>query len=126
MKFRFVLRRLLVTVPMVLVVITLTWALIRLAPGNFYASERKLPPAIEKNIRAKYGLDQPWYVQYGRVMRNILSLDFGNSLKYETETVNEVLLRTVPVSAALGICAYLLALVVGTTLGTIAALRHNS
>lgn len=124
--FRFIVRRLLVTVPMVLIVITLTWALIRLAPGNFYASERKLPPAIEKNIKAKYGLDQPWYVQYGRVMSNILRLDFGNSLRYENETVNEVLKRTVPVSAAIGACAYLLALVVGITLGTIAALKQNS
>ena len=126
MKFRFVLRRMLVTVPMVLVVITLTWALIRLAPGNFYDSERKLPPAVEKNIRAKYGLDEPWYKQYGRVMRNILSLDFGQSLRYETETVNDVLRRTVPVSAAVGTCAYLLALLVGTTLGTVAALKQNS
>ncbi|MBV8860058.1 MAG: ABC transporter permease subunit [Acidobacteria bacterium] len=126
MKFRFILRRLLVTVPMVLVVITLTWALIRLAPGNFYASERKLPPAIEKNIRAKYGLDRPWYVQYGHVMRNILSLDFGNSLKYENETVNDILRRTLPVSAAVGTCAYLLALLVGTVLGTVAALKQNS
>jgi oligopeptide transport system permease protein len=124
--FRFIVRRLLVTVPMVLIVITLTWALIRLAPGNFYASERKLPPAIEKNIKAKYGLDQPWYVQYGRVMSNILRLDFGNSLRYENETVNEVLKRTVPVSAAIGACAYLLALVVGIALGTIAALKQNS
>jgi oligopeptide transport system permease protein len=126
MKFRFILRRLLVTLPMVLIVITLTWALIRLAPGNFYASERKLPAAVEKNIRTKYGLDQPWYVQYGRVMRNILSLDFGNSLKYETETVNDILRRTLPVSAAIGACAYLLALLVGTTLGTVAALKQNS
>jgi oligopeptide transport system permease protein len=124
--FRFIIRRLLVTVPMVLIVISLTWALIRLAPGNFYASERKLPPAIEKNIRAKYGLDQPWYTQYGRVMRNILRLDFGNSLKYENETVNDILRRTLPVSAAIGTCAYLLALLVGTTLGTIAALKQNS
>src|ERR1044072_1404615 len=124
--FRFIVRRLLVTLPMVLVVITLTWALIRLAPGNFYASERKLPPAVEKNIRTKYGLDQPWYVQYGRVMRNILSLDFGNSLKYETETINDILRRTLPVSAAIGVCAYLLALLVGITLGTVAALKQNS
>ena len=124
--FRFILRRLLVTVPMVLIVISLTWALIRLAPGNFYASERKLPPAIEKNIRAKYGLDQPWWVQYGRMMSNILRLDFGNSLKYENETVNDILRRTLPVSAAIGTCAYLLALLVGTTLGTIAALKQNS
>jgi oligopeptide transport system permease protein len=124
--FRFIVRRLLVTVPMVLVVITLTWALIRLAPGSFYEGERRLPPAVEKNIRAKYGLDEPWYKQYGRVMRNILSLDFGSSLRYETETVNDVLRRTLPVSAAVGTCAYLLALLVGTTLGTIAALKQNS
>jgi oligopeptide transport system permease protein len=124
--FRFIVRRLLVTVPMVLIVISLTWALIRLAPGNFYASERKLPAAIEKNIRAKYGLDDPWYVQYGKVMSNILRLDFGNSLRYENETVNEVLLRTVPVSAAIGACAYLLALLVGITMGTVAALKQNS
>src|SRR3712207_6338881 len=98
-RFHFILRRLLVTVPMVLVVVTLTWALIRLAPGSFYEGERKLPPAIEKNIRARYGLDKPWYVQYGKVMGNILRLDFGNSLRYENETVNEILRRTVPVSA---------------------------
>jgi oligopeptide transport system permease protein len=124
--FRFIVRRLLVTVPMVLIVITLTWALIRLAPGNFYASERKLPAAVEKNIRAKYGLDDPWYTQYKKVMLNILSLDFGHSLRYETETVNDVLRRTVPISAAIGSCAYLLALLVGTTMGTIAALKQNS
>jgi len=124
--FRFIVRRLIVTVPMVLVVVTLTWALIRLAPGSFYEGERKLPAAIEKNIRTRYGLDQPWYVQYGKVMSNILRLDFGNSLRYENETVNEILRRTVPVSAALGTCAYLLALVVGITLGTIAALKQNS
>jgi oligopeptide transport system permease protein len=124
--FRFIVRRMLVTVPMVLVVISLTWVLIRLAPGNFYEGERKLPASIEKNIRAKYGLDQPMYVQYGRVMGNILRLDFGNSLRYENETVNEILRRTVPVSAAIGLSAYLLALVVGITMGTLAALKQNS
>jgi oligopeptide transport system permease protein len=124
--FRFIVRRLIVTVPMVLIVISLTWGLIRLAPGNFYEGEKKLPASIEKNIRAKYGLDQPMYVQYGRVMGNILRLDFGNSLRYENETVNDILRRTVPVSAAIGTLAYLLALVVGVTFGTLAALRQNS
>lgn len=124
--FRFIVRRLIVTVPMVLIVVTLTWALIRLAPGSFYQGERPLPPAIEQNIRAKYGLDKPWYVQYGKVMGNILRLDFGNSLRYDNETVNDILRRTVPVSAALGTLAYLLALVVGITLGTLAALKQNS
>ena len=65
---RFIIRRLLVTIPMVLVVLSLTWGLIRLAPGNFYSGERALPPAIEQNIRAKYGLDRPWYVQYGKMI----------------------------------------------------------
>ena len=63
---RFIVRRLLVILPMVLVVVSVTWGLIRLAPGNFYTGEKPLPPAIEKNIRERYGLDKPWYVQYGK------------------------------------------------------------
>jgi oligopeptide transport system permease protein len=123
---RFVIRRLLVTVPLVLVVMTLTWALIRMAPGNFYSGERALPAAVEQNIRAKYGLDSPWYVQYGLMLGNVLRGDFGTSLQYEGRTVNEILGRTIPVSAAVGILAYLLALGVGVTAGTLAAVKQNS
>jgi oligopeptide transport system permease protein len=123
---RFIVRRMLVTVPMVLVVVTLTWGLIRLAPGNFYSGEKKLPPAVEKNLREKYGLNQPWYVQYGHVIWNTVRLDFGTSLKYEGQTVNSILARTVPVSATLGLLAYLLALAVGLMTGVVAALKQNS
>jgi len=123
---RFILRRLLVIVPMLLVVVSLTWALIRLAPGNFYSGEKKLPAAIERNIREKYGLDKPWYVQYGRMLSNTVRGDFGESLKYPGTTVNAILAATLPVSATLGVLAYLLALVVGITAGTLAALRQNS
>ena len=124
---RFIIRRLLVTIPTVLVVITLTWGLIRLAPGNFYSGEKRLPPAIEKNIREKYGLDKPWYQQYGKTMWAILRHgDFGTSLKYEGQSVNTIIARSLPVSAAIGILAYLLALVVGITAGSIAALKQNS
>ena len=123
---RFIVRRLLVTIPMILVVVTLTWGLIRLAPGNFYASERGLPAAVEQNIRAKYGLDRPWYEQYGRVMAATLRGDMGTSLSYDGQPVNEILRRTIPVSAGLGLLAYLLALSVGVTTGTLAALRQNS
>jgi oligopeptide transport system permease protein len=123
---RFVLRRVLVTVPMVLVVVSLTWALIRLAPGNFYSGERPLPAAIERNLREKYGLDRPWYVQYGRVLANTLRGDFGTSLRYAGQPVNEILAGAVPVSATLGAAAYLLALAVGVGAGTLAALRQNS
>src|SRR6478609_6265233 len=123
---RFIIRRLFVSVPMLLVVVSLTWGLIRLAPGNFYSGEKRLPPAIEKNIREKYGLDKPWYVQYGRMLSNTVRGDFGESLKYPGTTVNAILAATLPVSATLGVLAYLLALVVGITAGTLAALRQNS
>lgn len=124
---RFIIRRLLITIPTILVVITITWALIRLAPGNFYTGEKPLPPAIEQNIREKYGIDKPWYQQYGRTMWSIVRhLDFGTSLKYEGQSVNAIIARSLPVSAAVGILAYLLALVVGTFVGSIAALKQNS
>jgi oligopeptide transport system permease protein len=123
---RFIIRRLIITVPMVIIVVSLTWGLIRLAPGNFYTGEKRIPPAIEKNLREKYGLDKPWYVQYGRMVKNTLMLDFGTSLKYEGQSVNSILARSLPVSATLGILAYLLALCVGVTAGTLAALKQNS
>jgi ABC-type dipeptide/oligopeptide/nickel transport system permease component len=123
---KFIIRRLLVIFPMVLLVITLTWALIRLAPGNFYSQPKALPAAVEKNIRAKYGLDKPWYVQYGKTMWQILGGDFGFSRQYPEQTVNEILARSLPVSATIGLVAYLIALVTGLFFGTLAALKQNS
>jgi oligopeptide transport system permease protein len=123
---RFILRRLLTTVPIVLVVVSVTWGLIRMAPGSFYEGERRLPPAIVKNIQEKYGLDRPWYVQYGRMIGNTVRGDFGDSLTYEGQSINSILANAVPVSALLGGLAYLVALAVGIIAGTIAALRQNS
>jgi oligopeptide transport system permease protein len=111
---------------MVFVVVSLTWALIRLAPGNFYSGERPIPAAIVANIRAKYGLDQPWYVQYGRTIGNIARGDFGLSLRYLGQPVNDILFSALPVSATVGTLAYLLALVVGVPAGVLAAMRQNS
>jgi len=123
---RFIIRRLLITIPTILVVITLTWGLIRLAPGNFYSGEKAIPKAIRDNIRQKYGLDKPWYVQYVTMMGHIVRFDFGNSLKYAGQPVNTIIARSVPVSAAVGLLAYLFALIVGITFGSIAALKQNS
>ena len=123
---RFIIRRVVIIIPMLFIVVSLTWTLIRLAPGNFYTGEKKLAPAIEQNLREKYGLNKPWYVQYRKVLWNIARFDFGNSLKYEGQSVNQILLRALPVSATLGLCAYLFALAVGITTGTLAALRQNS
>jgi oligopeptide transport system permease protein len=124
---RFIIRRLIITIPTILVVITITWGLVRLAPGNFYSGEKRIPPAIEKNIREKYGLDRPWYEQYRRTMWGIVRhFDFGTSLKYEGQSVNTIIARSLPVSATIGILAYLLALVVGISVGSVAALKQNS
>jgi oligopeptide transport system permease protein len=123
---RFIIRRIIVIVPMLFIVVSLTWALIRLAPGNFYTSEKKLAPAVEENLREKYGLNKPWHVQYRRVLWNIARFDFGTSLKYEGQSVNQILWRALPISATLGLSAYLIALFVGITTGTLAALRQNT
>jgi oligopeptide transport system permease protein len=123
---RFIIRRVVIIIPMLFIVVSLTWGLIRLAPGNFYTGEKKLTPAVEQNLREKYGLNQPWYIQYRKVLWNIARFDFGNSLKYEGQSVNQILWRALPVSAALGLTAYLLALLIGITSGTLAALKQNS
>ncbi len=122
----FILRRLLIIIPMALLVVTLTWGLIRLAPGNFYSTEKKLPPAIEANIKKKYGLDKPWYQQYFIMLGNVVRGDFGDSLKYQGQSVNEIILRHLPYSATIGVLAYLLALALGLGAGIFAALRQNS
>jgi oligopeptide transport system permease protein len=123
---KFILKRLLIIIPMALLVVTLTWGLIRVAPGNFYSGEKKLPPAIEANITKKYGLDKPWYVQYGKMIWNVMQLDFGDSLKYQGQSVNEIIKRHFPYSATIGLLAYFLALLIGLTAGIIAALKQNS
>ena len=124
---RFIVRRLLVTIPTIIIVITITWALIKLAPGNFYSGEKPLPASIEKSIREKYGLDKPWYQQYGKTMWSIVRhLDFGTSLRFEGQSVNSIIQTSLPVSAAIGIPAYILALIVGITFGSIAALKQNT
>jgi oligopeptide transport system permease protein len=123
---RFIIRRVVIIIPMLFIIVSITWGLIRLAPGNFYTGEKKLAPAIEQNLREKYGLNKPWHVQYRRVLWNMARFDFGNSLRYEGQSVNQILLRALPVSATLGLCAYLFALAVGITTGTLAALRQNS
>lgn len=122
----FILRRLLIIIPTALLVVSVTWLLIRLAPGNFYISEKKLPKAVEENIKKKYGLDKSFGEQYLIMIGNVLKGDFGDSLKYQGQSVNEIIRRHLPYSATIGILAYLLALIVGLTAGIMASLRQNS
>lgn len=122
----YIIRRLLIIIPMALLVVTATWVLIRMAPGNFYSAEKKLPPAVEENIKKKYGLDKPVIQQYGIMIWNIIRGDFGDSLKYEGQSVNEIIRRHFPYSATIGILAYILALIIGLAAGIVAALKQNS
>jgi oligopeptide transport system permease protein len=122
----FIIRRLLIIIPMALLVVTVTWGLVRMAPGNFYDNEKALPAAVKANIIKKYGLDKAWYQQYGIMMWNIIRGDFGDSVRYEGQSVNEIIWRHLPYSAVIGILAYLLALGFGLTAGIVASLKQNS
>ena len=126
MMLGFILRRLIIIIPMALLVVTLTWTLVRIAPGNFYDNEKNIPAAVRENIKKKYGLDQPWYQQYWTMISNVATGDFGESVRYQGQTVNEIILRHLPYSAIMGLLAYVIALAVGLTAGVIAALRQNS
>jgi oligopeptide transport system permease protein len=106
-------------------IVTATFFLMRLAPGNPFTSEKQLPPEIEAALNEHYGLDDPWYVQYGEYLVRIVQWDFGPSFKYKTRTVNDLISEGFPVSLALGAQAILIALALGLILGIIAALYHN-
>ncbi len=122
---KLLLRRLVGAVPTLFVIITATFFLIRLAPGGPFDQEQRLPPEIQANLEAAYGLDQPILVQYGRYLRGLLRGDFGPSYKYRDFTVSELIAGGLPISISLGVAAVLCAVLIGVPLGSLAALRRN-
>jgi oligopeptide transport system permease protein len=122
---RFVLRRLLTAVPTILVVVTLSFFLIRFAPGGPFNVERALPPQIMANLLRIYQLDQPLYVQYLQYLWNALHLDFGPSYIYRDFTVTQLIFQSLPYSLELGSFALIIAVVGGVAAGVVAALRQN-
>lgn len=119
-------RRLLSAIPTLLIIITLAFFMMRLAPGGPFDREKQLPPEIEANILRAYNLDKPVYQQYFDYMKNIVRGDFGPSYKYLDFTVNDLIMTGFPVSLRLGLYAIIIAVVFGVTAGTIAALNQNS
>lgn len=109
-----------------LVLITVSFFLMRFAPGNPFSTERPLPPEVMANIEAKYGLDKPVFEQYTTYLFNVIQGDFGPSFKYLDYTVNELISVALPVSAKVGFIAFIFTLIMGVTVGTIAALKHNT
>lgn len=124
--FRFILARAALTIPLIFLVITLSFFLVRLAPGNPLASERGLPPEIRANLERHYGLDQPWHVQYRNYLRGLLRFDLGPSYRNKDMTVNDIIGRGLPISAQLGVLAYALALLLGVPVGLLAAAKRES
>ncbi len=123
---KFIAKRIFEAIPTLLVLITISFFLMRFAPGNPFSSERPLPPEVMANIEAKYGLDKPVFEQYTTYLGNIIQGDFGPSFKYKDFTVNELVTKALPVSAKIGFFAFIFALVMGVTVGTIAALKQNT
>jgi oligopeptide transport system permease protein len=123
--FSYVIRRLLGAIPTLFIIVTLAFFMMRIAPGGPFDSQRRLPPEILHNIEAAYNLDKPLYQQYFIYLGKLAHGDLGPSYKNKDFTVNEMIADGLPVSAKLGISAILLALMIGVTMGTIAALRQN-
>ena len=121
----FLIRRLLVAVPTLLVVVTVAFFMMRAAPGSPFQGERKLTPEIEKAVMAKYGLDRPLGVQYVSYLADVAHGDLGPSLKYRDKTVADIIGAGFPKSLTLGLSAMVAALIAGVGLGTAAALRQN-
>lgn len=123
---RLIFSRTLEAIPTLLVLITLSFFLMRFAPGNPFTSDKNLPPEVMQNINAKYGFDKPLMEQYSRYLGGVLQGDFGPSFKYKDYTVNELISAALPVSAKVGVFAFILTVILGVFVGTIAALKQNS
>lgn len=119
-------RRVLSAVPTLLFIIMLAFAMVRAAPGGPFDQERAVPAEIRANLDKAYHLDEPLPMQFLRYMDGILHGDFGPSFKYKDFTVSQLIWQGFPVSMQIGGVAIVIGLVLGTALGTIAALRQNS
>lgn len=123
---RYVIRRLLTAIPTLFVIVTVSFFLMRVAPGGPFNQEKGLNPVIKANLEKSFGLDQPLWQQYLTYLGNLLRGDFGPSYNLPDFTVTELFRVGLPISVQLGTAALIIALVVGSALGVWAALRQNS
>ena len=123
----FIIRRIVWTIPVLLLVILMTFLMMKLIKGNpFQVTDRPVPESIQRNLDRKFHLDKPWYVQYLYYVRDTARLDLGPSLVQRNQDVNDVIKEHFPTSIKLGLLAMGFAIVVGIPLGVFAALKHNS
>ncbi|WP_347267279.1 oligopeptide ABC transporter permease OppB [Paracoccus sp. (in: a-proteobacteria)] len=123
----FILRRLAVAIPTLLLLIVVSFLLMHAAPGGPFTQERALPPQVLANLNAKYGLDLPLWQQIARYVWGIVAhFDFGPSFVYPDRTVNQIIAAGFPVTLTYGGIAFVIAVAVGVSLGVAAAIRHNT
>jgi len=124
---KFIVRRIVWTIPVILLVILMTFVMMRLIKGNpFQVTERPVPEQIQQNLERKFHLDQPWYMQYLYYVKGVFTADLGPSLVQRDREVNDIVKEHFPVSMKLGGMAMLFAIVFGIPLGVIAALKQNT
>lgn len=123
---KFILKRVGQAIPVLFILIALTFFFIRLAPGGPFDAEKAVPPEVLENLNERYHLNDPLYQQFFDYFGNLLQFDLGPSFKFPGRTVNELIATGVPLTAELGLYAILIALVIGVTAGVIAALRPNT
>lgn len=122
----YLLRRLIGTIPTLLIIITISYFLIRLAPGGPFDFDKTLPAEIQASLEQKYHFDKPLYVQFGYYLSDLLKGDLGPSFQYVNYTVTELIRQGFPISLQLGLSAMLLAVLIGCSAGMIAAYKQNS
>jgi oligopeptide transport system permease protein len=122
----YALRRIAGLVPTLFVLVSLSFFIIRLAPGGPFDQEQPLPPAIRANLEAAYGLDQPMIVQYGRYLAALVQGDLGPSFRYKDSRVSELIGNGLPLSLTIGFAAALLSFLIAIPVGAYAAWRANS
>lgn len=123
---RFIAIRLAQAIPVLLIVITATFLLVRAAPGGPFDAEKAVPAEVKKALEARYQLDQPLWQQYSNYLGDLLQGDLGPSFKFPGRSVNELLEAGLATTAELGLYAMLVAILIGVTAGVIAAMRPNS
>lgn len=123
---RFILSRLLQAIPVLLVVITVTFFLIHSVPGGPFDADRAVAPAVMKALNAQYKLDLPVWQQYTSYLADLLTGDLGPSFKYPGRSVNEMIYAGLPNTLELGFYAMLVAVCIGVSAGVVAALKPNS
>ena len=125
MILKFILSRLFTGLFVIVAVITITFFLLRALPGGPFDTEKKLPPEIQKNIEAKYNLNEPVWKQYLLYVKGLSTGDFGPSYKYIDRSVNEIIKETLPVSMELGVIALFVSIAVGSVFGILSATKPS-